>query len=95
MAHVSKRRKAFVAKVDRSKAYPAMEALKLVKDTAYAKFDESVELHIRSGLDPRHALATQHQKILLCRVSVVETDWLARVENGELDPEVQIGRAHV
>ena len=39
MPYVSKRRKAFVSKVDRNKSYPAMEAIKLVKDTATAKFD--------------------------------------------------------
>jgi large subunit ribosomal protein L1 len=42
-------------KVDPLKQYLPPDAVKLVKDTAYAKFDESVELHIRTGLDPRHA----------------------------------------
>lgn len=41
--------------VDRAKAYPPAEAIGLVKETANAKFDETVELHIRTGLDPRHA----------------------------------------
>src|SRR5260370_3667803 len=53
MAHVSKRRKAFVAKLDRSKAYPAMEALKLVKDTATAKFDEAVDVAVNLGMDAK------------------------------------------
>jgi large subunit ribosomal protein L1 len=42
-------------KVDPLKQYLPPDAVKLVKETAYAKFDESVELHIRTGLDPRHA----------------------------------------
>jgi large subunit ribosomal protein L1 len=37
------------------RAYPPEEAIKLAKETAFAKFDETVELHLRTGLDPRHA----------------------------------------
>lgn len=40
---------------DRSKAYELAEATKLVLDTAKAKFDETIELHIRLGVDPRQA----------------------------------------
>ena len=43
-------------KVDPLKQYPPAEGVKLVKETAFAGFDESVELHIRTGLDPRHAI---------------------------------------
>lgn len=43
------------ALVDRAQAYPPEEAVRLAKQTAYAKFDETVELHIRTGLDPRNA----------------------------------------
>jgi len=42
-------------KVDRSRAYEPREAVKLAKEAAFAKFDETVELHLRTGLDPRHA----------------------------------------
>lgn len=41
--------------VERGKVYPAREAIDLVKKTAYARFDGTVELHLRTGLDPRHA----------------------------------------
>ena len=44
-----------LAKIDRSQRYHPTEAVKLVKDVAFAKFDETVELHLRTGLDPRHA----------------------------------------
>jgi large subunit ribosomal protein L1 len=42
-------------KVDREKHYHSKEALDLVQETATAKFDETVELAIRLGVDPRHA----------------------------------------
>jgi large subunit ribosomal protein L1 len=41
--------------VDRSKLYESTEALELVCQTAKAKFDETVELHVRLGVDSRHA----------------------------------------
>lgn len=41
--------------VDRTKLYDPEEALALVKETAKAKFDETVEVHIRTGCDGRHA----------------------------------------
>lgn len=41
--------------VDRAKQYDVKDALQLVVDTAKAKFDETVELHIRLGVDSRHA----------------------------------------
>ncbi len=40
---------------DKSKAYEAKEAIQLAIDTAKAKFDETVELHCKLGVDPRHA----------------------------------------
>jgi large subunit ribosomal protein L1 len=41
--------------VDRSKAYSPEEAVELAKKASYAKFDETVELHLRMGVDPRSA----------------------------------------
>ncbi|HLF79508.1 MAG TPA: 50S ribosomal protein L1 [Dehalococcoidia bacterium] len=41
--------------IEHLKPYPPQEALSLAKQTAPAKFDETVELHLRTGLDPRHA----------------------------------------
>ncbi|MBN1176118.1 MAG: 50S ribosomal protein L1 [Dehalococcoidales bacterium] len=43
------------AQVERAKAYQPQEAIDLVKKSATAKFDETVELHLRMGLDPRNA----------------------------------------
>ena len=50
-----KRYRAAAEKVEPHKLYAPQDGVKLVKDTAFAKFDETVELHIRTGLDPRHA----------------------------------------
>ena len=41
--------------IDRMNLYDAAEAVALVKKTAVAKFDETVEVHIRTGCDGRHA----------------------------------------
>jgi large subunit ribosomal protein L1 len=54
MAKLSKRQKALSA-VDREKFYGVDEALSLVKDNATAKFDDTVEVAINLGVDPRHA----------------------------------------
>jgi large subunit ribosomal protein L1 len=44
-----------LAKIDRSQRYDPTEAVKLVKEISFVKFDETVELHLRTGLDPRNA----------------------------------------
>lgn len=41
--------------VDRARTYEPREAIELAKKTSYVKFDETVELHLRMGVDPRHA----------------------------------------
>ncbi|NJN81288.1 MAG: 50S ribosomal protein L1 [Caldilineaceae bacterium] len=51
----SKRYHAVRTKVDRERDYEPGEAIDLVKELATAKFDETVELHIRMGVDPRYA----------------------------------------
>lgn len=55
MAALTKKYKAASAAVDREKLYNIDEAVSLVKKVAFAKFDESVELHVRLGVDPRQA----------------------------------------
>ena len=44
-----------LAKIDRKKNYEPMEALKLAQETSFSKFDGTIEVHIRLGVDPRHA----------------------------------------
>jgi large subunit ribosomal protein L1 len=55
MAHVGKRLKAMREGVDREKFYPLGEAVKVVKSRAKAKFDETVEVAMNLGVDPKHA----------------------------------------
>jgi large subunit ribosomal protein L1 len=55
MAKISKRFKKAVEGVDTAKAYSVEEAVKLIKSRATAKFDETIELAINLGVDPRHA----------------------------------------
>jgi large subunit ribosomal protein L1 len=55
MAKVSKKRKAADAKVDREKLYTLDAAMKLVKEVNTTKFDASVDVHVRLGIDPRKA----------------------------------------
>lgn len=52
-------------KIDRDKRYDPMEALQLVKDTSFTKFDSTVEMHIRLGVDPRHAEQQVRDNVLL------------------------------
>ncbi len=54
-----------IAKVDRQKLYTPEEAIKLVKEVAPAKFDETVELHLRLGIDPRHSDQQIRSTVLL------------------------------
>ena len=55
MAKHGKRYRALLEKVDLSKQYTIADAVATVKSCANAKFDESFELHVRLGVDPRHA----------------------------------------
>ncbi len=55
MAKQSKRLRAAWEKVDSSSVYPLEDSVKLVKECATAKFDETVELAFYLGVDPRHA----------------------------------------
>ena len=55
MAKLSKKRAAIAAKVDQDKLYTLPEAMNLVKEVNTTKFDASVDVHIRLGVDPRKA----------------------------------------
>jgi large subunit ribosomal protein L1 len=50
-----KKFRAASGRVDGTRAYPLGEAVSLVKEAAYAKFDETVDVAVRLGVDPRHA----------------------------------------
>ncbi len=55
MARVSKKRKAALAKIDAEKAYTLADACGLVKEVSSTKFDPSVDICVRLGVDPRKA----------------------------------------
>lgn len=55
MAQISKKRKEALAKVEKSKKYDIVEASKLVGEISYTKFDASVDIDVRLGVDPRKA----------------------------------------
>lgn len=67
MAKVSKRIKALKAKIDRNKAYAIDEALGLVKEAATAKFDESIDLAVNLGVDPRKSDQVVRGSVVLPR----------------------------
>jgi len=55
MSKPGKRFRNAMATIDREKLYSLEEAVKLVKDGAKAKFDETIEMAMNLGVDPRHA----------------------------------------
>ena len=55
MAAIGKRLKKAREGIDRTRLYPIADAIKLVKDRANSKFDETIEVAINLGVDPRHA----------------------------------------
>src|SRR5574339_122377 len=65
MPHISKRRKAFAAKVDPTKTYSAADALKLVKETATAKFDEAIDVAVNLGIDAKKSDQTVRGSVVL------------------------------
>lgn len=55
MAKIGKRRAELLKKFDPQKAYPLEEGIAILSETAKAKFDETVEIHVRLNVDPRQA----------------------------------------
>ena len=55
MAKHGKKYREALEKIERNQSYSPVDALKLAKETSYTTFDSTVELHIRLGVDPRHA----------------------------------------
>ena len=55
MARISKRKAEALKKVDATKLYSLEEAMTLLKEVNYAKFNASVDIHVRLGVDPRKA----------------------------------------
>src|SRR5688572_31474839 len=105
----SKRFKEVVKQVDAEKVYPLLDAVTLTKKMATAKFDETIEMHFRLGIDPRHSDQQVRSTVLLphglgktVRVIVFAQGEEARLAQeagadviGDDATVAQIGRAHV
>jgi large subunit ribosomal protein L1 len=65
MTHISKRYKAITGKADRSKIYPLPDALRIIKETATAKFDESIDVAVNLGIDARKSDQTVRGSVVL------------------------------
>ncbi len=65
MAHISKRFKKISGKADHSKAYSLLDALKIIKETATAKFDESVDIAVNLGIDAKKSDQTVRGSVVL------------------------------
>ena len=61
MSTITKKHKEARAKVDRTKNYLLKEAVGIIKDASYAKFDETVDVAVRLGVDPRHGCDAQRK----------------------------------
>lgn len=65
MAKISKRFKAIAAKADRGKSYPLPDAFKIIKETATAKFDESIDVAVNLGIDAKKSDQTVRGSVVL------------------------------
>lgn len=65
MAQISKRFKAIAAKADRGKSYPLPDAFKIIKETATAKFDESIDVAVNLGIDAKKSDQTVRGSVVL------------------------------
>src|SRR4051812_8285868 len=67
MASLSKRMKMLRSEVDRNKVYPIVNALELVKKTASAKFDESIDVAVNLGIDAKKSDQSVRGSVVLPR----------------------------
>ena len=81
--------------IDRAQQYEAAEAISLVKKTATAKFDETVEAHIRTGCDSRHADQQIRGAVVLPNGTGKEVKVLVFAKGTKLDEAQAAGADHV
>ena len=94
MAKLSKRQKAVYALVDSTKTLAPNEALELVKQTATAKFDETVEAHFRLGINTRHA-DQQVRSTVVLPAGTGKTVRVAVITKGERVKEAEAAGADI
>ena len=108
---ITKKRKEAQAKVDQNKLYSLKEASSLVKEVNCTKFDSSVDLHIRLGVDPKkadqavrgtvtlpHGTGKTKKVLVLCNPDKENDARAAGADFVGLDEfiqKIEIGRAHV
>ncbi len=90
-----KRYRQVLQEVDRKRLYEPREALELVKRTANARFDETVEVHIRLGVDPRHADQQVRDTVLLPHGTGRETRVLVFAEGEAAKAALEAGADYV
>ena len=95
MANHGKRYLQAAEKVDRNKLYAPDEAVNLVKETATTKFDATVEVHVRLGVDPRHADQMVRGVVLLPNGLGRSVRILAFAEGDDARIAQQAGADHV
>ncbi len=81
--------------IDKTQQYEAAEAIALVKKSATAKFDETVELHIRTGCDSRHADQQIRGAVVLPNGTGKEVKVLVFAKGTKLDEAQAAGADHV
>ena len=91
---ISRRFKEALAKVEEGKVYEPLEALKLLKETATAKFDETAEVHIRLGIDPKYTDQQLRTTVSLPN-GTGQTVRVAVITRGEKVQEAENGGADI
>ncbi len=88
---MGKRYKTAAAAFDRQKNYPMEEALRIVKSNATAKFDETIEIHFRLGIDPRHSDQQVRTTVMLPHGTGKSVRILAFVDESDADATLAAG----
>ncbi|MDE2952355.1 MAG: 50S ribosomal protein L1 [Chloroflexota bacterium] len=88
---MGKRYKTAAGAFDRQRNYPMEEALRIVKSNATAKFDETIEIHFRLGIDPRHSDQQVRTTVMLPHGTGKSVRILAFVDESEADATLAAG----
>src|SRR5881227_2008043 len=81
--------------VDREQLYAPADALKLLRQVSYVKFDPTVEVHIRTGLDPRHAEQMVRGSVVLPAGTGKKVRVLAFAQGEKAREAEEAGAGHV
>jgi len=95
MSRITKNRKLVEAKLEEGKAYTITEAAKLVKETSFTKFDASVDVDVRLGVDPRKANQMVRGVVSLPHGTGKKVRVLALVNSDKEDEAKEAGAEYV